>query len=222
MTYITANLHGNYAGFQTLLREIRFKDSDVLYVLGDSVDLGEESVELLTDMSMRVNVYPLAGEHDLTALRMLSGFEKMLKNGDAPTPEFSAEMTAWAKEGGMPTLTGYRKLDGDMREGVLDYLSDFMLCDELKVGGKAYFLAHAGLANYSEDKFPEDYAPEEVFDTVLPQKAFFNTRTLVVGHVPTASGKIERRDGVIYVDCGSGRGGKIGCLCLETGEEYYV
>lgn len=222
MTFVTANLHGDNAGFQKLLQTIKFKESDILYMLGDSVDIGEESMELLTDMSMRVNVYPLAGEHDLKALRMLSGFEKMLKNGDTPTAEFSAEMTAWAGDGGMVTLTGYRKLDADMREGVLDYLSDFMLCDEIEAGGKTYFLAHAGLSGYDEEKFPEDYEPEEVFATELPDEDFFKTRTLIVGHAPTESGKIERRDGVIYLDCGAGRGGRIGCLCLETGEEYYV
>ena len=222
MTYVVANLHGDNAGFQKLLQTIKFKEKDVLYVLGDSVDIGEKSMELLTDMSMRVNVYPLAGEHDLKALRMLSGFEKMLADGSAPTPEFSAEMTAWAQDGGMATLTGYRALDSDMREGVLDYLSDFMLCDEVKAGGKTYFLSHAGLSNYDTDKLPEDYEPEEVFSTELPDAAFFKARTLIVGHAPTASGKIERRDGVIYLDCGAMRGGRIGCLCLETDEEYYV
>ena len=219
MTYVVANLHGNNTGFQQLLQTIKFKDKDILYVLGDSVDFGEETMDLLTDMSMRVNVYPLAGEHDLKALRMLTGFEKMLKEGGAPTPEFSAEMTAWAQDGGMATLSGYRALDAEMREGVLDYLAECMLCDEIEVGGKTYFLAHAGLSNYSADKAPEDYEPEEVFSTELPDADFFKKRTLVVGHTPTASGKIERRDGVIYLDCGMG---KIGCLCLETGEEYYV
>lgn len=222
MTFVVANLHGDNTGFQKLLQTIKFKDKDVLYVLGDSVDVGEETMDLLTDMSMRPNVYPLAGEHDLKALRMLSGFERMLQDGSAPSAEFSAEMTAWAQDGGMATLTGYRALDSDMREGVLDYLSDFMLCDEVKAGGKTYMLAHAGLSNYDADKSPEDYEPEEVFDTALPDADFFKTRTLIVGHTPTASGKIERRDGVIYLDCGVMRGGRIGCLCLETDEEYYV
>ncbi len=222
MTYVTANLHGEAARFQSLLQSISFCDKDILYVLGDSVDLGEGSMELLTDMSMRANVYPLAGEHDFKALRMLSGFEKMLQDGSAPTPEFSAEMTAWAQEGGMATLTGYRALDSEMREGVLDYLAECMLCDEVEVKGKCYVLAHAGLANYSEDKLPEDYTPEEVFTTALPEKGFFEDHVLIVGHVPTASGKIEKKDGVIYLDCGAGRGGRIGCLCLETGEEFYV
>ncbi len=222
MIYVTANLHGDLAGFKTLLETIHFKEKDLLYVLGDSVDFGEESAGLIVDMSMRVNVYPLAGEHDFKALRMLTGFTKMLEEGSAPDAAFSAEMTAWAQDGGMPTLTGFRALDAEMREGVLDYLADCMLCDEVEAGGKTFVLAHAGLGNYDEDKCPEDYLPEEVFDTALPPADFFREKTLIVGHTPTESGKIERRDGVIYLDCGAGRGGRIGCLCLDTDEEFYV
>lgn len=222
MTYVTTNPHGENTKFQALLREIKFKDSDVLYVLGDCVDFGEGSMDLLTDMSMRANVYPLAGEHDLKALRMLTGFQKMLDEGSAPTKAFSDEMTAWAAEGGMATLSAYRALDEEMREGALDYLAEFMLCDEVSIGSRTFVLAHAGLGNYSEDKAPEDYTPEEVFGGELPPADFFKTRTLVLGHTPTESGKIERRDGVIHLDCGAGRGGKLACLCLETGEEYYV
>ncbi len=222
MIYVTANLHGDHAAFKKLLETIRFADRDLLYVLGDSVDFGEGSIDLINDMSMRVNVYPLAGEHDFKALRMLSGFERMLQDGSAPSAAFSAEMTAWAADGGMPTLTGYRALDSEMREGVIDYLSDCMLCDEIEVGGKTYVLAHAGLGNYSPDKTPEDYLPEEVFEETLPDAAFFADKTLIVGHTPTASGKIERRDGVIYLDCGASRGGRVACLCLNTGEEFYV
>ena len=179
-------------------------------------------MDLLTDLSMRINVFPLAGEHDFTALKMLTGFEKTLQSGAAPGAEFSAQMTAWAHDGGMATLTAFRALDADMREGALDYLAECMLCDEVEVDGTRYFLAHAGLAGYSKDKLPEDYTPEEVFAPVIPDKSFFQNRVLVVGHTPTASGKIERRDGVIYLDCGAGRGGRVGCLCLETGEEYYA
>ncbi len=222
MTYVCANLHGELGRFKALLEQIRFSDNDILYVLGDSVDFGEDAIALLVDMSMRPNVYPLAGEHDFKALRMLTGFEKMLQEGTSPTAEFSAEMTAWAADGGMPTLTGYRTLDAEMREGVLDYLSEFMLCDIVEAGGKAFVLAHAGLGNYDPDKAPEDYLPEEVFDTVLPDADFFEENVLLLGHTPTESGRIERCDGVIYLDCGAGRGGQIGCLCLETGEEFYV
>ena len=40
MTFVVANLHGDHTGFQKLLQTRQFKDSDVLYVLGDSVDFG--------------------------------------------------------------------------------------------------------------------------------------------------------------------------------------
>ena len=47
-------------------------------------------------------------------------------------------------------------------------------------------------------------------------------KTLIVGHVRTKSGKIERGEGSIFLDCGVAEGGRLGCLCLETGKEFYV
>ena len=35
-------------------------------------------------------------------------------------------------------------------------------------------------------------------------------------------GRIERGEGSIFIDCGAGEGGTLGCLCLETGEEFYA
>ena len=81
MTYVVSNLHGNYTKFKELLKTINFKDTDLMYILGDVVDYGDESMELVGDLSIRYNVYPIVGEHDYTAVRMLSGFEKMLKSG---------------------------------------------------------------------------------------------------------------------------------------------
>ncbi len=222
MTFVCANLHGELGHFKAMLEAIRFSDRDLLYVLGDSVDFGEDAMALLVDMSMRPNVYALAGERDFRALRLLTGFETMLREGTSPDADFSAEMNAWVADGGMPTLTGYRALDAEMREGVLDYLADCMLCDTVQARGKTFVLAHAGLGNYAPDKAPEDYLPEEVFTPALPDADFFARNVLVVGHAPTESGRIEHRDGVIYLDCGAGRGGRLGCLCLETGEEFYA
>ena len=41
MTYVISNLHGNYQKYKAMLSEISFRDSDILYVLGDIVDYGE-------------------------------------------------------------------------------------------------------------------------------------------------------------------------------------
>ena len=74
MVYVVSNLHGNYTKFKQLLKTINFKDTDLMYVLGDIVDYGDESMELIGDLSVRYNVYPIVGEHDYIALKMLSGF----------------------------------------------------------------------------------------------------------------------------------------------------
>ena len=47
-------------------------------------------------------------------------------------------------------------------------------------------------------------------------------KTLIVGHVRTKSGKIEHGEGSIFLDCGVENGGKLGCLRLEDGKEFYV
>lgn len=221
MTYVLSDLHGSLKKFLAMLEKIRFSDSDTLYVLGDSADYGEESVELLTDMSMRTNVYPIAGEHDFLALRMLSGFEKMLASGAAPSADFAAQMTAWVANGGKATLDGYRALDADLREGVLDYLSEFALFEEVHAGGRQYVLVHAGIGNFDQTTPLEDYAPEDFFVPAGEGERFFADKTLVVGHCPTG-GRIRREEGLIRIDCGVKDDGVLGCLCLESGEEFYV
>ena len=221
MTYVMTGLHGDLARYEAMLCEIKFSKKDVLFLLGDIVDYGEESAELLVKISMCENVYPVAGEHDFLALRMLTGFERILSEGGAPDAAFAGEMTAWAADGGTPTLTGYRALDADMREGVLDYLSEFSLYEELEVRGKNYLLVHAGVNGFSPDKALDEYAPEDFF-TVAEGQKYDTDATVVVGHAPTASGRIEREGNVIRLGCGLKEVGKLACLCLETGEEFYV
>ena len=223
MTYVVSNLHGNYQKYKTLLSEISFKDSDILYVLGDIVDYGDEPMELIADMSMRYNVYPIVGEHDYRAIRMLQGFDNMLKSGGTPDPEYIAEMTEWMAEGGKVTLDGFRALDEEMREGVLDYLSDLALYEEVAVKGKTYLLVHAGIADFDPDTDIDDYQPEDfITEPANLGTVYYEDKTLIVGHVPTESGKIERGKGVIAIDGGVAEGGQLACLCLETGKEFYV
>lgn len=221
MTYVVANLHGALDQYQAMLKKIRFSKNDILYVLGDTADYGEDAVALLTELSMCENVYPVAGEHDFLALRMLSGFDRMLKSGSMPDADFAAEMTAWSREGGAATLEGFRTLDNDMREGLLDYLSDFALYEEVETGGKSYVLVHAGIDCFDPEKPLDEYEPENFFVTPS-EEAYYEDRVVIVGHAPTKSGSIEKEGNIIRIDCGIKDGGKLGCLCLETGEEFYI
>lgn len=228
MTYVVSNLHGHYEEFKALLSTIRFNQhKDIMYVLGDIVDIGPDAIELINDLSVRLNVYPIAGEHDFRAARMLSGYEKMMK-GSTPDPEFVTEMTEWIKEGGQPTMEAYRQLDDDGREGILDYLSDMPLYEEITVNGKDYFLLHQGIYDFTPNCDPDELEPEDFFSEDLdPTVAYFPDKTVIVGHNPTTEdnggdGRIFYGNNSILIDCGLGRGGRLGCLRLEDGKEFYI
>lgn len=228
MVYVVSNLHGNYEKYKQLLQTISFKDTDLLYVLGDIVDYGDESMELIGDMSVRYNVYPIVGEHDYVALKMLSGFEKMLKSGDTPDKKFITKMTEWVADGGQPTLDAFRTLDDEMKEGVLDYLSDMTIYEEATVKGKNYLLVHAGIAGFKKDIDLESLKPEAFFTEPLDlTKKYFDDVTVIVGHTPTTEdnggdGRIFFGNGSIAIDCGEARGGTVGCLRLDDMKEFYV
>ena len=217
MTYVIADICGNYQKFKELMDNVLIGESDTLYILGNTVDFGDEPMELLEDISMRTNVYAVAGARDYLAARMLHGFDKMLRTGATPDTDYIAEMTAWVAEGGQTTLDGFRALDADAREGVLDYLTEMTLYEEANVKGKTYILMSRGIANYDADTDLEDYEPEDFFaeDAEAPE---IEDAIVVVGGEPTASGKIEKEGNVIRINCGA----KLACLCLESGKEFYV
>ena len=76
MIYCISNIHGDYIRYQTILKMINFSDSDTLYVLGDVIDHGAESMKILFDMMNRANVIPILGNHEYMALKSLPWFGK--------------------------------------------------------------------------------------------------------------------------------------------------
>jgi serine/threonine protein phosphatase 1 len=228
MTYVVSDLHGCFDKFKRLLSKINFNDNDVMYVVGDIVDYGEEPIELLCDLSMRYNVIPIVGDADLRAFELLRELDKML-GGASPDPEILGKMAEWIQDGGAKTMEGFKALYEDMREGVLEYLEDMSLYEELEIKGKKYLLVHAGIADYDADTDLDDYMPEDfVCESVDPEYPLIDGTTLIVGHKPTyeiegaEKGKIYHGDGSIFLDCGAAYDEPLGCICLETGKEYYI
>lgn len=226
MTYVISDIHGNYTKFKELLERICFGERDIMYVLGDIVDYGDEPMQLLCDLSMRCNVLPVLGERDYKALYLLGEIDKVLA-GDTPDPEVMSEVAEWIADGGQSTVEGFRELDEDMREGVLDYLTDMALYEELSVNGVNYILVHAGIADFDPMVSLDEYMPEDFISEPLDiNKKYFDEATIIVGHTPTSEfggdGRIVHGDGKIFIDCGAAHGKSLGCLCLETGEEFYV
>lgn len=218
MTYVAYGFGGSLEKFNAILRQINFGEKDVMYVLGDLAE-GEGAMELICDMSMRMNVYPIFGKKDFLALKLLSGFDKMLREGGAPDAAYIEQMKLWVAGGGQAVLDGFRELDEDMREGVLDYLGELMLYDEVTVRGKTYFMLNGGILDFDPDTDPEDYEPAAFAAAKLDMnKEYYPNKIMITANAEQGVyDKITQRGNNICIGCE-----RAACLCLESGEKFYA
>lgn len=231
MIYCIADIHGEYERYLDLLSKINFNAQDTLYVLGDVVDRGPRPMEVLLDMMARPNVIPLLGNHELMALRCLRFLMTEITEQSVAALDggFLGGFASWRRQGGKTTEDGFRKLSRWQREDVMEYLGEFQLYEELSVGGRRYVLVHAGLGRFAPDRPLDDYAPDElIWERPDYSRAYFPDRYLVTGHTPTRNipenprpDQIFRANNHIAIDCGSVFGGRLGSVCLDTGEEFY-
>ncbi len=66
-TYVMSDLHGNYNAYIKMLEIIDFKNSDMLYILGDILDRGPNPIKIIIDLMKRPNVEVIAGNHCVMA-----------------------------------------------------------------------------------------------------------------------------------------------------------
>ena len=71
MHYVCSDIHGQYALYQEMISLLALKEEDTLYVLGDMIDRGPESMGVLLDMMARPNIIPFIGNHEWMMLSYL-------------------------------------------------------------------------------------------------------------------------------------------------------
>ena len=229
MTYVLSDLHGYYDKYRNMLETIRFDRTDTLYVLGDVIDRGPDGIRILRDMMGRENVIPILGNHELTAAMCLPWLMQEIteESLDGLGEEEIAAFSEWLTNGGGPTLRALKLLEQKEREEILEYLREMELYGEVEVGGQSFVLVHAGLDHFESDKPLEEYdLTDFLFGRLEADTVYYPEKTLVFGHTPTrllgGNDRILFRETMIGIDCGCGFGGPLGCLCLETMEEFYI
>ncbi|MBR5091210.1 MAG: metallophosphoesterase [Ruminiclostridium sp.] len=160
MTYVMSDIHGMYDKYIRMLDLIGFSDDDDLYIIGDVVDRGDKSAEVLLDMMKRPNVYPIIGNHELMALNVLDVMFNGA-NGNSPVP-LEAMLGDWLVNGGAFTLDSISKLSDDKRLDVLDYLSEFTYYETVDINSKTYIMVHSGFENFRPERRLPDYSVHEL------------------------------------------------------------
>lgn len=235
MIYCISDIHGDYIRYTTMLKMIDFSEDDVLYVLGDILDRGNEGMKILLDMMLRPNVYPILGNHEYMAMQTLKWLSDDITEESLATlsSDKIEGINEWLNVGGMTTIDEFRKLSDDEKEMVLEYLEEFSLYEEVTVEGKDFVLVHAGIDNFSPDKDMEDYELYElIFNKPDYSQKYFEDKYLVTGHTPTrfihdeisghSNNTIFIKNNHIAIDCGCGYDGLLGAICLDTFEDFYA
>lgn len=225
MIYAMSDIHGCYDKYIAMILKIRLQDEDTLYILGDVVDRGADGIKVLQDMMSRPNVIPILGNHDHTALTLLTlvDHEEHVMDNEQSV----ALLQTWLSDGGAPTLRGFLELRKDDRKRILNYLSTFSIHKEIEVANTKFFLSHT----VPEKKKMQSVDSLKPRDFIIGEpdydEEYFKDKFLVTGHTPTSL--IERgltdvyqKHNHIAIDCGAAFGGKLACIRLDDLKEYYV
>ena len=224
MEYCIADIHGYYDLFCRLMDKIHFSDNDRLYVLGDMIDKGPDSIRLIKLLFSMQNVVCIAGNHEYDFLKFYRGLMKQTENYDSVLDQ----LKKYFSDG---ELLGWDIVDQ------LDMLPFY-------VETQAFIGVHAGIPVSNNVLLPFDKVTCEQFvydrrfkdPDVLPNGG----KCVLFGHTPTRylKGKDEiifyprptvKANGnkisdyyKVHLDTGSWLGGVMGCVCIDTCECFYV
>ena len=228
MIYILSDIHGQYERYKAILEKIDLQDEDTLYVLGDVIDRGPASLQILFDIMERPNAHMFLGNHEHMMLTYLEGSDR--------------ESWFYGVNGGARTYEAYLKQDEKTRQKIVDYLlNETIIKKDLWIGNTRYILSHTSALNDGVDMYTRDYKDNlmEIQDIVWNMGYYDTSRNgeFEKGDVPTyfISGHIITRrlkdDDEIFIqsfsnnytwidiDCGCAMGSEFGYLaCLRIDE----
>lgn len=214
-TYICSDIHGQGKLFYQMLSGINFSDSDELYIVGDLIDRGPDTVELLQYVVQRQkNIHLLMGNHELMMVMHYHPFEYQNKFYDSD-PWFNPA------NGGRTTAQLLEKLPESEQKAILDYLVGLPLQIELTVGDKTILLSHSSFISDKQTVMSPDVEYDIIKGIVWDSPWRFweycpkdyyrkDGRWHVIGHVPVQAireyGKneayVDEENHIVNIDLG--------------------
>lgn len=234
--FAISDIHGHYEEFVMLMKKIGYeKGKDRLVILGDMVDVGPESIKLLSLLRSMSMQYPdtvkiLRGNHDnefLKIIKMLAKAETLNEEGWAAYAKFTGD--------DLETLCVYENLFGkNDKLRLIEWLDNLPLYYE----EGPYIFVHAGV----DPRLPLNIQPEQIMLWGKDGKSnpFYKIksypgRVVIFGHTPTRimhnlnTGEYNnhiwfdlKNYDKIGIDCCVWSGGTLGALEINTETDQYT
>ena len=150
MIYVMSDIHGMYDKYIEMMDLIDLKETDTLYILGDIIDRGVNSMKILQDMMKRSNVFGIFGNHELMMADCFNIITQEITNEflDSFDEEKLMKLSDWMNNGAFQTIQEFKKLSKEEQKDIIEYLMEFTVYEEVEVKGRYYLLVHAGLGWY--------------------------------------------------------------------------
>ncbi len=217
MIYVMSDIHGYETRYRSVLKQIKLKKSDHLYILGDVIDRFPDGLGILREAMKRDNITLLLGNHEHMMLEALT------------EPGGREEMQRWYWNGGDITHDHFKHCTKAYRAEVLEYLRSLPVNIEITVNGVDYLLVHgAPLATHSSSRY-DDPIVHAVWTRLYDFDQMPEGKTVIFGHTATQKYQRKRPMSIFYgdrkigIDCGCAYGmdGRLGCLRLDDMQEFY-
>lgn len=197
MVYVCSDLHGHYDLYKKIIDNITADDT--LYILGDLIDRGPDSVKLVLDIIDRPNVICCVGNHEVM---MYSHYIKDYEN----------DFWFSGSNGGRTTQSQLLVASEEERAAVKDYLfNNTYLQIEIDENGSKYLLSHSYFLQgttiknwkhlYCQKDHIDPYAINPVLNVVWKSPwrydehsskyEYEDGRIHIIGHVPVQYARYE-------------------------------
>jgi serine/threonine protein phosphatase 1 len=204
--FVVGDIHGCAKSLRTLIESIQPQSDDQIIFLGDYVDRGPASrdvVDQLIDLSEKCDVVTLRGNHEV----MLMG--ATLGGMDPDT---------WKKNGGLATISSY---GGSLRKIPEKHIAFFQQLRPYYETENEIFV-HACYDPALEMREQDD---STIYWTHLPNplpEPHFSGKRVFVGHTPQPFGQVLRAEHLVCIDTYCFGDGFLSAMDLETGEVIQV
>ncbi|ESU22902.1 hypothetical protein FEDK69T_18070 [Flavobacterium enshiense DK69] len=176
---VVADIHGDDEKFRKALKSVSLKKTDKLVLLGDLIDRGKNSKNVLDTLLLLKsngfeNIIYIRGNHEQMLLDSIENEDK----------EY-----IWIKNGGDKTLKSFRaNYSNQIPEIYIDLLKSSILYYELE----NYFFVHAGLNFELEDPLEDTHSLMWIRDVSIDlyKNSSFSSKKIIHGHTPIEKSKI--------------------------------
>jgi serine/threonine protein phosphatase 1 len=205
--FAISDIHGCSKTFDALLKQLNLNKSDQLFLLGDFINRGGNSLEVIkTILSLQdegLSIYCIRGNHEQTVMDIVRRWPQQLK----------------------PFLKKYGSTDllnkeGRLRSKVYDFMQDCLYYIELD----QFYLVHAGF-DFKAEKPLKAYNKMLTLRKFTPNYDLIAPKQIIHGHVRQSLDKIQHNISAtkkhISIDNGCSAKSIIGqgnlvCLNLDT------